>query len=94
MQFIQNHGRDLRTQTNHLEWVPVKFHILILALINEFQAMYRITAESGTNRRTDLCLTGNAGDQNSEQAIVSIEKFIKSLFGTLVGTTCSTLLYV
>ncbi|WOG87063.1 hypothetical protein DCAR_0206283 [Daucus carota subsp. sativus] len=83
LMFIQNHGRDLRTQTNHLEWVPVKFHILILALINEFQAMYRITAESGTNRRTDLCLNGNAGDRNSEQAIELIEKLIKSLFGTL-----------
>lgn len=82
---MQNHGSNLCKQTNCMEWVPVKFHILILALITEFQVMYRITAESSTNRGTDLYLTGNVGDPKSEQASVLIAKFIKSLVGTLVG---------
>lgn len=84
VQFMQNHGSDLCKQINCLEWLPVKFHILIMALIHEFQVMYRITAERGTNRQSDLYLTGSAGDPNSEQASVLKGKFIKSLVGTLV----------
>lgn len=85
VQFMQNHGSDLCNQISCLEWLPVKFHILIMALINEFQVMYRITAESGTNRRSDLHSTENVDDPNSEEASVLIGKFIKSLVGTLVG---------
>ncbi|KAL8088926.1 hypothetical protein AgCh_038625 [Apium graveolens] len=83
LMFMQNHGCDLCKQINCLEWLPVKFHILIMALINEFQVMYRITAENGTSRRSDPYLTGNVDDPNSEQASILIGKFIKSLVGTL-----------
>lgn len=93
VQFMQNHGNDLCKQINCLEWLPVKFHILIMALINEFQVMYRITAQNGTNRRSDVFFTGNVDDPNSEQASVLIGKFIKSLVGILVGIIFARLLY-
>ncbi|KAK1356468.1 putative tRNA (Guanosine(18)-2'-O)-methyltransferase [Heracleum sosnowskyi] len=83
LMFMQSHSSDLCKQINCLEWLPVKFHILIMALINEFQVMYSKTAKSGTNRRSDLYLTGNVGDPNSEQASILKGKFIKCLVGTL-----------
>ncbi|MBA0744267.1 hypothetical protein Gogos_006902 [Gossypium gossypioides] len=41
MTFMQQHGTNIRKQNNHSEWVPVKFLILILGLIQEIQVMQR-----------------------------------------------------
>ncbi|MBA0861839.1 hypothetical protein Goshw_001670, partial [Gossypium schwendimanii] len=39
MTFIQQYGTNIRKQNNHSEWVPVKFLILILGLIQEIQRL-------------------------------------------------------
>lgn len=106
MQFIRNHGMDLCKQNNHLAWVPVKFLILILTVVQEFQVMNDRTADSGMKGRTkpDLSLLEILGAPSSKQASILTEKFVKSLTSTLVwviyctacflfSSLCSDVLY-
>lgn len=88
LMFIRNHGMDLCKQNNHLAWVPVKFLILILTVVQEFQVMNDRTADSGMKGKTkpDLSLLEKIlGAPSSKQASILCGKFVKSLTSTLGG---------
>ncbi|XWS49177.1 hypothetical protein CRYUN_Cryun13aG0141400 [Craigia yunnanensis] len=50
--FIQNNGTNICKQNNHSEWIPVKFLILILGLIQEIQVMQSKTSKRGVKIQT------------------------------------------
>ncbi|XP_059657675.1 uncharacterized protein LOC132304137 isoform X2 [Cornus florida] len=82
--FIKNHGVDGK-RTKHLEWVPVRFLILVLSLIQELQIIQERMAVCGIKRRTrlELGLPEIVDHLSSAEASVVVENFTELLFSIL-----------
>ncbi|KAK6146394.1 hypothetical protein DH2020_020263 [Rehmannia glutinosa] len=85
LKFIQDHGGDVCKQKNSLEWVPVKFLILISSLIEEFQviqgrtAMYRVTRRI----KRDLDFPSMVDNRSFTEESIVFDKFAAVLFSFL-----------
>ncbi|KAK9275857.1 hypothetical protein L1049_023130 [Liquidambar formosana] len=75
--FIQNHGINICQQDNQLEWVPVRFLILVLSLVQELQMMQERTADCGNKIRTksEFGLLQTVDRMGSAEASIIFEKF-------------------
>ncbi|XVF51863.1 hypothetical protein PTKIN_Ptkin04bG0218100 [Pterospermum kingtungense] len=73
--FIQNHGTNICKQNNHSEWMPVKFLILILGLIQEIQVTQNKTSKCGVKiqAKSEIGLL-EAEEQSSDTEISNIYK--------------------
>ncbi|XP_039022591.1 uncharacterized protein LOC120155085 isoform X1 [Hibiscus syriacus] len=64
--FIQNHGTNICKQKNHSEWMPVKFHILVLGLIQEIQVIQRRKHGFKVQNKYEIGLLETQEEQSSD----------------------------
>lgn len=94
MQFIQERGGDICKQKNYLEWVPVKFLILVSCLVEELQkiqektTIYQVTKRM--NRHHDFPSIVQNLSSTGESII--FDKFAAVLFSFMVWISSETLL--
>ncbi|GLT91144.1 hypothetical protein SLE2022_090460 [Rubroshorea leprosula] len=73
--FIQNYGLNICKQKNDMEWLPVKFNILILSLVQEIQVIQQCSTKC--SNRVDLL---EAMEQSSIAEISAIYKLFADHF--------------
>ncbi|KAL2548019.1 tRNA/rRNA methyltransferase (SpoU) family protein [Forsythia ovata] len=82
--FIQDHGSDVCKQ-NNLEWLPVKFFILLSSLVQELQVIKDRTADCHLTRRmkTETEIPGMVDSPSFVKETIIFEKFTKLLISLL-----------
>lgn len=84
MQCIQNHGSNICKQ-NNLDWLPVKFLILVSSLVQELQVIKDRTADHHLRRmKTETEIPGMVDSPSFVKETIIFEKFTKLLFSLLV----------
>ncbi|KAF3672281.1 hypothetical protein T459_00734 [Capsicum annuum] len=95
--FIQDHGSNVCDRSNNLEWVPVKFLILLLSFIHELQVLQgRLVGclKTGSSK-TSLGISDKVGQYSmmeSSTIFVVFSKLFFSILDALVsyaGMSCS-----
>ncbi|CAA3014630.1 uncharacterized protein LOC111390252 [Olea europaea subsp. europaea] len=87
---IQNHGSNICKQ-NNLDWLPVKFLILVSSLVQELQVIKDRTADHHLRRmKTETEIPGMVDSPSFVKETIIFEKFTKLLFSLLAEVVLYT----
>lgn len=77
MQFIHDHGGAVCKMKDHLEWVPVKFLILVCSLVEELQIIQekKTTCRVTREMNNDLDTSGTADNLCYTEESIIFDKF-------------------
>ncbi|PWA72733.1 tRNA/rRNA methyltransferase (SpoU) family protein [Artemisia annua] len=76
LQFIQTHGNELSKKSGNLEWLPVKFLVLVSSIIQELHEMKNINVLNRAKRTNGLL--GKVDHAGTMDTSMIIRKFAKS----------------
>ncbi|XP_073122421.1 uncharacterized protein [Henckelia pumila] len=81
LKFIQDYGGDIFKNKNHVEWVEVKFLILVSSLVEELQVILVKTARSqvSNGKTRDLGFPGMLDNPNFMNELKFFDKFVMVL---------------
>ncbi|KAF8379188.1 hypothetical protein HHK36_028617 [Tetracentron sinense] len=86
LQFLRKYGVNVCSQNNHLDWVPLKFLILTLSLVQELQIIQEKTTDHAMKFKSNLetCRPDTVDRLSLVEASLSFEKVIRSFLFILV----------
>ncbi|XP_070009091.1 uncharacterized protein [Nicotiana sylvestris] len=95
--FMQDHGDNLCDVSNNLEWVPVKFLVLLLSFIHELQVLQgrAVDCLKTGSSKTSLENSDKVGQYSMMKNSIIFAEFSKLFFSILdalvsyAGTSCS-----